>query len=313
MIENVAVVGAGLMGHALALVHALAGCEVRLQDVSGSALAAAPGLIRAALRTLVEADACSEADAARAEARVTYHEELATVVAGAELIVEAVVENAEVKRQVFAELDRLAGADAIIASNTSHLDVFPLIPPGRQAKALIAHWYTPPYIVDLVDLVRGPTTDPAIVERLRDFYAGLGKRPVVFETMLQGYVANRLQAAINQEIFHLLDEGKVTAEAIDTSIKHGLGLRLLLMGQVKKIDYTGLDMVRRALANGSYHAPPPTSRSTSLDRLVADGKNGASTGAGFYDYDGRSAVELFEERDRKLLALKRAWQAIGEL
>ena len=154
---RVAILGAGLMGHALALVHALGGCRVRLTDSHAPTLERAPALIATALATLREAGE-TDRDEAWLASVVTTHAELAETVADAELIVEAITEEAEAKRVLYAALDPHAPRDAILASNTSYLDPFPLIPEGRQHRASIAHWYTPPYLVDLVDVVGGMRT-----------------------------------------------------------------------------------------------------------------------------------------------------------
>jgi len=304
--EQVAVIGAGTMGHALALVHALAGCRVRLQDVDPEALERAPGLIAAALETLVETGTVAPADAGSVPERIATVAELGDALAGADLVVEAVVEDAEVKGALFAAIDRAAPAEAVIASNTSYLDVFPLMPEALRERAVITHWYTPPYIIDLIDIVAAPEANRDFAETVAGFYRGMGKVPVVLERMISGYIANRLQQAMTHEILRLLDEGWADAHAIDASIHHCLGLRLLLMGQLKKADYTGLDMMRRALANATYTPPPPIRQSPTLERLIADGRTGVMAGRGFYDYAGQSPEELFRERDRQLLALKRA-------
>ncbi len=179
-IETVAVIGAGTMGHALALVHALGGCRVALHDNSAPVLARAPDLIRAALATLEEAGSLTRARGKDAFARITPVDTLQEAVASADMVVEAVVEKPKIKRLVYAEIDRHAPPGAILASNTSYLDVFPLIPDARQTRAAVAHWYTPPYIVDLVDLAPGPQTDPArnrgaarALHRLRQGAGGL--------------------------------------------------------------------------------------------------------------------------------------------
>ena len=307
---RVAIVGAGLMGHALGLVHALGGCQMRLQDADGATRERAPELIETALATLVEGDAIDATAAAAAVSQVATFADIATTVEDADLVVEAVTENRDIKRIVYAEIDAAAPADAIIASNTSHLDVFPLIPAERQARCLITHWYTPPYIVDLVDLAPGPETTPDVMETMRALYAGMGKHPIVFESFVSGYVANRLQAAMNLEIFRLLDEGQVTAQDIDGSIRHGLALRLASMGQLEKADYTGLEMMQRALANRTYVPPEPTGASKTLDALVKAGRTGVMAGAGFYDYGDASPAELFRRRDVKLLRLKKALEDI---
>jgi 3-hydroxybutyryl-CoA dehydrogenase len=300
------------MGHALALVHALGGCRVRLTDTDAAALARAPGLMAAALATLREAGE-TERDDPWLEGAVTAEPELAAAVAGADLVVEAITEDAEAKRALFAAVDAVAPADAIIASNTSYLDPFPLIPPARQARAAIAHWYTPPYLVDLVDIVAGPACEPEVPLRLCDLYAGMGKRPIVMRRFVPGFIANRIQAVVSMEVFALLDDGVADAAEIDAAIVHGLALRMPLLGHMMKADFTGLPLVQKALANATV--PPPTRRGRSLavDRLVAEGATGVAAGRGFYDYGGRSPAELFAERDRRLLALKRALKAIGSM
>lgn len=209
---RVAVLGAGTMGHALALVFALGGHQVRLTDNNPETLRRAQGLMEKALATLAEAGEAPEGwTSAHLAQAITRHEDLAECVNGAELIVEAVVENPDVKRQLYAELDRVAPAEAIIASNTSYLDIFPLMPASRQKMTLIAHWYTPPYLVDLVDIVAGPETDPAAVEMVRKLCADMGKKPIVMRKFIPGYIANRIQSAIGLEVQKLLDEGVAVA------------------------------------------------------------------------------------------------------
>ncbi len=312
-IETVAVLGAGLMGHALALVHALGGTRVAMQDVVPAALAKAPGLIAAALATLVEAGEVKPDAAAEAQARIRTTAAIRDAVIDADLIVEAVVEDPQVKREVFATIDSHAPVHALIASNTSYLDVFPLVPAARARTTLIAHWYTPPYIVDLVDLVGGSATDPAAIETLRALYAGWGKKPVVLKRFIPGYVANLIQAAISREVFQLLDEGYASAQDIDDAVIHGLALRIPVLGHLKKADFTGLVITQRAFANQSVEPAPKRERSETLDRLVAEGRSGVMAGRGFFDYGGRTPDELFRARDARLLSLKRHLRQIGDI
>ena len=303
---TVALIGAGLMGHGLALVHAAGGHQVRMQDISPEQLATGMTLIESALTTMAEAGAIDTSEIPSVLGRVTPVPTLAEAVDGADLIVEAVVEDRDVKRQVFAEIDAAAKPDAILASNTSYLDAFPLMPQGRQKHCLITHWYTPPYVIDLVDLAPGPETDPAVMRSMKALYDGMGKKPVLFEKFIPGYVANRLQAAMSLEITRLLDEGWASAEAIDDSIKYGLSLRMALMGALMKADFTGLDMIRRAMANQMYEPPVPKPESPTLNALLADGKKGVMSGSGYFDYGGMSPEDLFRNRDIGLLKLKAA-------
>jgi len=212
--EQVGIIGAGTMGHALALVHALGGCQVRLQDINADVLGKAPGLIEAACASLVQAGEISPADAKAAQVRITPTASLPQAVLDADLIVEAVIEKTDVKTDVFKAIDQAAPADAIIASNTSYLDVFPLVPAARQRRTLIAHWYTPPYIIDLVDIAPGPETAPEVMAAMEALYRGFGKQPILFDQLIPGYIANRLQAALNLECLRMIDEGWVSASVL---------------------------------------------------------------------------------------------------
>lgn len=311
---RVAVLGAGHMGHGLALVFALGGHAVTLTDTNAATLAQSGTLMAAALGTLREA---GEVDAAWTDARLAAAirrcPTLAETVQDAELIVEAIIEQPEAKRALFAELDALAPDRAILASNTSYLDVFPLVPARRQARTLIAHWYTPPYLVDLCDIVGSAHTDPAVIATVRDLVAAMGKVPVVMGRFIPGYIANRIQSAIALEVNRLLDEGYATPRDIDDAVIHGLALRIPILGHMAKADFTGLPLLQAALANRTYAPPPVRGNSATLDALLAEGRTGVMSGRGYLDWGGRSPDELFRERDRKLLALKRALRAIGPM
>jgi 3-hydroxybutyryl-CoA dehydrogenase len=311
---EVAVIGAGLMGHALALVFALGGHQVRLTDTNTAALERAPGLMATALATLAEA---GEADGTwnrqRLSKAVRCEPSLAETVKGASVVIEAVAERPDAKRALYDQLQSLMEPDAILASNTSNLDIFPLVPQALQERTIIAHWYTPPYLCDLVDLCPGPATKPHAIETVRDMVKAMGKAPVVFKQMVQGYVANRLQAAMQLEVYRLLDEGLVTPKDIDDSVLHGLALRIPILGIMAKADFAGLLLMQQGMKNRSYTPPAPPASSETLDKLIAEGRTGVMAGKGYFDWGDRTPEELFRERDRKLLALKQALRAIGPM
>ena len=178
---------------------------------------------------------------------------------------------------------------------------------------MIAHWYTPPYLVDLCDLVRGPRCEPGVVERVRAMVAAMGQVPIVMRKFVPGYVANRVQAAIQAEVQRLLDEGVGTAQEIDAAIIHGIALRLPILGVLAKADFTGLQMMYDGARNRAAGAGGEGGPGRALAELVEAGKTGVLSGAGFYDWSGRAPAEWFEERDRRLVALKRALRRIGSL
>jgi 3-hydroxybutyryl-CoA dehydrogenase len=305
---RVAVIGAGTMGHALALVFALGDHEVRLTDSAPGTLELAQELMETALDTLVQfGEVPPERTPAWLQSAVSRQGSLAETVSGAELIIEAIVERADAKQVLYAELDAVAPAEAIWASNTSYLDVFPLIPEGRQRRAMITHWYTPPYLVDLCDLVPGPRCDPSVVEQVRCMVADMGKVPIVIRKFVPGYVANRVQSAIQAEVLKLLDEGVGTASEIDAAIIHGIALRLPILGILAKADFSGLQIGYDAAR--SRGSEPPKA----VADLVESGKTGVMSGAGFYDWSQHTPAEWFQDRDRRLAQLKQALRKAGSL
>lgn len=310
---RVAVVGAGLMGHGIALVWAMGGHTVRLTDTNMGTLARSEALMEKALATLAEAGLDRGFGQSGLAQAVTRHPTLAECVEGAELVIEAVVEQPEVKRALFAELLRLAPEGATVASNTSYLDVFPLMPPEMHRRAMIAHWYTPPYLVDLVDVVPGPGCEQARVDAVEGAIRAMGQVPIVMRKFAPGYIANRIQAAVQNEVQWLIDEGYATAEQVDLAVIHGLALRMPVVGVMAKADFTGLQLLQHTFRNGVYQAPPPTDRSRSMDELVEQGATGVMAGRGYYDWGGKEPAALFEERDRKLVALKKAMAEIGNM
>lgn len=312
--QKVAVIGAGTMGHGLAMVFAQGGYQVALNDLSPEILDKARGLIKSNLGTLAEAglfDAAQRDEVA--ERRISYTRDLGQAVAGAGFVVEAIVENAEAKKKMFSDLDRLAPPAAILASNTSYLDIFQFVETRRPDKVLITHWFAPPHIVPLVEIVSGPQTSAQTVQTVKQMHDELGKTTIVIDKFLPGFVGNRMQAALGLEIFRLLDEGYATPEDLDKAAKAGFGLRLPILGVVQRMDFAGLDLVQHVLQNRSYQPPEVRGRSQVIDDLVARGRRGVKDGAGFYEYGGRSPAEIMHQRDLKLLKLRKFLQDLGEL
>jgi 3-hydroxybutyryl-CoA dehydrogenase len=304
----VAISGAGTMGHALALVHALGGCEVRIHDIHQASLDTASKRIAQAFELLNEAGEISTKFKSMADLPITMSTDLGVAVAHADIFVEAAAESQEVKRLVFDEADRLCPLNCILTSTTSMLDVFPFIAPRRLPRFCVVHWYSPPYIIDLVEIAPGPETDPAVPDMLCKLYSGMGKKPVVFDRFFPGYVANRVQVAITREIMSILDEGLATPAQIDDSLRHGIALRMALLGHLMRSDFTSLKLVQAIQATMSDRVPVPDSYL--LHELVSQGHDGVSTGQGFFNYAGRSPADLCKERDRKLLAMKKALRCI---
>jgi len=312
--DNVAIIGAGTMGHALAQVFAQGGYQVSLNDVSEEILQQARRLIASNLETLCQAGVFDPAEKSSVlEERITYTTDLAPAVGTSELVIEAIVEDREAKKGLFSELDRLCPPEAILASNTSYLDIYQFVETKRPGKVIITHWFAPPHIVPLVEIVPGSQTTPETVAKVKKVLDGLGKQTIVLKKFLPGFIANRLQAALSLEVYHLLDNGYATPEDIDRATKASFGMRIPILGLVKRVDFAGLDLVQRILKNKSYTPPPVKGRSEVVDSMVSQGRLGVKTGKGFYDYGDSPIEETLRKRDVKLLKLREFLTELGEM
>jgi 3-hydroxyacyl-CoA dehydrogenase len=234
--EKIAIVGAGLIGCAWATVFARAGHPVALYDVSAAALASARDSIGATLDGLYKGGLISEQPETVLQ-RITLTPTLADALQGAALVQENVRETVEAKKEIFAELDRLAAADTILASSTSGIPAssFTADLPGR-GRCLVGHPINPPSLVPLVELVPAPWTEQSAMDKARALYEGAGQVPITVNREIQGFIVNRLQGALLAEAFRLVEDGYISSADVDKAVKDGLGLRWAFMGPFETID-----------------------------------------------------------------------------
>ncbi len=310
--KNVTIVGAGTMGHSLAQVFAQGGYQVWLHDLKEEILQRARRLIAANLETLRQLDLLPE-DPPAILKRIQTTTNIKEATAQADLVIEAIIEDEAAKKEMFKILDEACPPHSILASNTSYLDIFKFVETKRPDKVLITHWFAPPHIVPLVEIVRGPETSAETVDTIKNLLGQLGKTPIVISKFLPGFIANRMQSALGNEVLFLLDNGYASPEDLDLATRASFGLRIPILGVVKRMDFTGLDLTQQVLRNAAYKVPPPRNRSEAVDRLVAQGNLGVKTGKGFYNYGGRSPEEIMRERDIKLIKLYQFLKQLGEL
>ena len=299
-IKRVLVVGAGTMGHSVALAFAQGGYEVDLVDVSPEILNKAFGLIRSNLHTLKRMKMITSYSIPRILKRIHLSTSLEVGV-NADFAIEAIAESPKAKRELFHSLDQICPQRTILASNTSYLDIFALVKTKRPQKVLITHWWAPPHLIPLVDVVKGPRTSKETVETIRALLVKLGKTPVVMKKFIPGYIVNRLQRAMAREIFYLLDHGYASAKDIDTAMKNSLGIRIPVVGVVQRYDFAGLDFALAVLKNPSIHLVSKTVIPKTLAHLVRKGHLGVKSGKGFYDYSSKRMSDVLRERDIKLI------------
>lgn len=249
MSEKIAVIGAGLIGRAWAIVFARAGYRVDLWDAVPQALQGCRQLLQDNLADLASHGLIDETPQT-VLARIHTADSLAAALQDAILVQENVKETVEVKRAIFAEMDRLAAPQTILTSSTSWIptSAFSEHLPGRD-RILVAHPVNPPYLVPLVELAPAPWTSAATVERARDIYTRAGQSPVVLNKEITGFLLNRIQGAVLNEALNLYENGYATAADLDKVLKDGLGLRWSFMGPFETIDLNApegvLDYARR--------------------------------------------------------------------
>ena len=299
-IRRILVVGAGTMGHSIALVFAQGGYEVDLVDVKEDALHKGLGMIDSNLQTLKEAKLIDSSAISRILSRIHVSTTL-DVGEKSDLVVEAISEDRKAKKDLFYALDQICPKKTILTSNTSYLNIFGFLRTSRPEKTLIAHWYAPPHLIPLVDVVRGPKTSKETVETVKTLLLKLGKRPVMMRKFIPGYIVNRLQRAMAREIFHLLDGGYASPEEIDLAVKSSLGIRIPVVGVVQRYDFAGLDLALTFERNPSIHLVSTDHRPKTLINLVNKGYLGVKSGRGFYDYSSRAVSEVLRDRDIKLI------------
>ncbi|MGH9175001.1 MAG: 3-hydroxyacyl-CoA dehydrogenase family protein [Vicinamibacterales bacterium] len=247
-IRQIAVIGAGLMGHGIAQEFAVAGYEARLHDTSDEHLERALARIRANLALMVNAGVLDPAQAEAAPGRLHPTTSLAEAGGEADIVVEAVFEDVELKQRIFAELDEICPPHALLASNSSSYMPGKLASvTSRPAQVLVAHYFNPPHLVPLVELVRHPETSDETVQVMFDLYKRIGKQPVIIQQEAPGFVANRLQMAIWREAANIVMRGICEPEDVDTVVRYGFGRRYAAAGPFELGALISPD-VRRAVA-----------------------------------------------------------------
>jgi 3-hydroxybutyryl-CoA dehydrogenase len=281
--DRVAVIGAGLMGHGIAQVFACAGHPVAVHDPFPAALEALPGRIAANLRRLgISEDPLK---------LVTAHERVEDAVAGATFIVEAAPEDVALKQDLIAHLTAAADPTAIVASNTSSMPVALISPKATgRGRVIGTHWWNPPFLIPLVEVVQGEATSDATVEATMALLASVGKLPVHVRKDVPGFVANRLQHALWREAMALVQDGVCDAETVDLCIKNSFGLRLSVMGPLETADLGGLDMVLSIHEQILPHIDRTPGPLQILKDKVAAGDLGMKTGRGFCTWTEEEAA-----------------------
>jgi len=273
--QPVAVIGAGLMGHGIAYLFAAGGYEVRVQDPSSASLDSLPSRVGAICRLLGTAES-------EILARLRATTSVPAAVQGVQLVVEAAPERLELKQQLFGEIAQHAPATAILASNTSVIPIHSICAGlARTERILGAHFWNPPHLVSLVEVVMMSEAQRTAAEALIGMLRALGRHPVLVRRDVPGFIGNRLQHALKREAIALVAAGVCDAETIDEVVRFGFGARLAVLGPLEQSDLVGLDLTKNihdvlmSDLDVTAHTHPY------LEELVSRGELGMKTGKGF--------------------------------
>jgi 3-hydroxybutyryl-CoA dehydrogenase len=274
VLTKIAVVGAGLMGHGIAQVFACAGHDVLVYDTSAAA--------RDSLKARIAANLSDLGDDSSAADRVTPTGDLGTCVARADFVVEAALEDLTFKTALFADIESLCRVDAILASNTSVIPITHIMQGLKhRARAIGTHWWNPPFLVPLVEVIGTEWTSNDVLMRTLALHAAIGKIPVHVKRDVPGFIGNRLQHALWREAISLVQNGICDAETVDTVVKASFGRRLGVIGPLENADLVGTDLtlaIHKTVLPDIDRTPSPLPY---LEHLVAEGHLGMKNGQGF--------------------------------
>lgn len=270
----IAVIGGGLMGHGIAQVFASAGHSVRVYDAVAASLDSLHERIR---RNLVELGRDPSA-----VDRVSAHAKLADAARDVDVVFEAGPENLALKQKLFGELEAAVPAHAILASNTSVIPITQIMSGLKTGvRALGTHWWNPPFLVPLVEVIKTASTSVASVDTMMELLTSVGKTPVIVEKDVPGFVGNRLQHALWREAISLVQNGVCDAKTVDTVVKASFGRRLAVLGPMENMDLVGTELTLAIHENVLPHVDRTPGALPLLKELISEGKLGMKTGEGF--------------------------------
>ena len=305
-IQKIAVLGAGTMGPGIAQTYAMGGYDVTMWTRSESTREKAKAALRSQLETFAQEGEIPADQVDAIYGRVNFALTVEEAVAGADFIQETIVENRDAKVALYEQLAACVEPDVIIASNTSAMNIFEVVPEKLLPQQIICHWYAPPQLIPLVEVVKSEQAPQEYADVALALLKKCGKTAVLMKKFIRGYIVNRLQQCLNREVFYLLDNDYCDAEAIDLAAKASFIPRACVLGLCKRADFGGLDMTANNYRNHSYTMPEHGDDMPHvLEDHIEHGELGIKTGHGFYDYEGVDIDALKAKRDKQLFEVFR--------
>ncbi len=302
-IKKIGIGGAGIMGSSIAQIFARKGYKVVVTDVSQDLLESSKKLVKIFNSSLIEEEIMSKDEIKVVISNITYSTDK-KVFSDCDLIIEAIVEKLDIKQVFWQEVETIAKKDAYLATNTSGLSINKIADLVKIKERFIGmHFWNPPHIIPLVELIKGNKTSYDTVEVLKKLLIKIGKEPVVVEKDAPGFIGNRLQFAVFREAMHIVDKGIASAEDVDKAMRYGPGFRYPVIGPLQTADLGGLDTfyyISSYLFNDLSDIKEPPKM---LQSKVESGKLGVKSKEGFYSYLQGQDEETIKERDKMLFKM----------
>ncbi len=297
--QQIGVIGAGLMGHGIALTMARAEYSVIVSDPHAATRDSCKNRIADSLRAM----ACTDAEIDVATARVSVCESIGEAVQKASFVFEAAPEKLALKQEIFKQIEAAAPPEAVLASNTSVIQITRIMQDlSLRERALGTHWWNPPQLIPLVEVIKTQWTDDEVAQSMMNLLHKVGKTPVLVEKDVPGFIGNRLQHALWREAISLVENDVCDAAAVDTVIKASFGRRLAVLGPLENADLVGTDLTLDIHENVLFDLESRQGPSPYLAQLVAEGRLGMKSGEGFYHWTDE---EIQATRDRVSQHLQR--------
>lgn len=301
-IKNICNLGTGTMGFGTALFFAMKGYNVRMFGRSDASVERGFSSIKQALQMYLENGLVAEADIPQTLSRITGCTSFEEATKDADFVIESIAEDLEIKREVWSKIEDLTGPETIFATNTSGLSPTAISEHmKRRDHFVVAHFWNPPHLVPLVEVVPGKYTKPEVVEVTWKLIEKIGKKPVALKREALGFIGNRLQFALLREALHIVEEGIASPEAVDTAVKYSIGRRLATTGPLESADLGGLDVFYNITSYLYADLCDRKEPSPTLKNAAEKGEFGAKTGCGIYKWQPEALAKIKRTREDNLV------------
>jgi len=301
-LNRATILGTGTMGPGMGVVLARAGLQVTLYDVKPEALERAQGMVGVVEGVLDRLEVPVHAGGGLA-----FESQLEPALEGAEIVIEAVPEKLELKREVLAAVERQIADDAIIASNTSGIPITQIAAELAHPERVIGwHWSNPPHLIPMNEVINGERTAPAVTAAIEQLTRRIGYHPVTLRKEVPGFVENRVLYAIMRECLALVDEGVIDVAGLDLAVQWGIGYKLAVIPPIQLLDMAGLDIYTAVASFLNADLSNESGISKTATDLRDEGRLGIKTGRGFFEYTPERIAELQQQRGAALVAVRKA-------